>query len=509
MTIDEGRSRKTARNSIAGLVTQVITLGLGFFSRTIFIHSIGVEYLGLNGVFTNVVSLLSLAELGLGTAFAFALYGPLHDGTWGRLSAILALYRRTYRIVAAGMGVIGVAVIPLLPRIVTTKIPLPNLVILYLVFLATSVVSYLFADRVAVVAADQRLYLVRWYGFVFDLARVSLQVWVLLSFHSYLGYLAVQLVVTIATNVVIAQKAGKLYPGAFSPRERLHAEEHAKLWQNVRAMAIYRLSGVLLNGTTNIVISLVVGTIMVGYYSNYMLIVGAAATIVEGLFTSATASVGNLVASSERASLRKAFEDAETIAFLVHATIGICFLTSLDDLIGLWLGAQFRLGWPVVTAISAGFYVYGMLRPVMVFREVCGIFSKAQFALLATALLNIGLAVGLGVALGLPGVLVANPLARLLFQGWFEPLVLLRGHPVMSISGYLWRQVRLATLGLVAAAGSWVLVGSIGGSGVLALAERVGVSLGLCVAVFGLGLARSVSLRRIIRRLGLLFGVLK
>lgn len=503
--IPEGRTLKTSRNAIVSVVCQTISLILGFVSRTAFIRAVGVEYLGVNAVFTNVISLLSLAELGLGTAFAFTLYRPLRNDDWPKVSAVLALYRRTYRWVALGVAAVGIASVPLLPIIIKTNTPENKLSLLYLVFLANSVISYLFADRVAVINADQRIYITRLYTFAFDVGRVLVQILVLVEFRSYLGYLVVQLVATVLTNVALARKAVKLYPAAFNASGFFTSDERTALWRNVRAMAVYKLSGVMLNGTTNIVISVVLGTVVVGYYSNHLLVVGALVTVLDALFVSSAASVGNMVSGSEKSTLRNVFEDTGTISFLIHATLGVLLLTTLDEAIKLWLGLEFGLGLPAVVAMVVSFYVYGMMRPVMLFREASGIFTRAQYAVLVTAVLNLVLSLILGHIFGLFGVLVSNPVARLLVQGWFEPMILLQSHIDMRLSQYLWWQARLGILVVVAGIAALLCAGLVEGEGVFPLISRAAIALGICIVVFGTAMGTSRSVRRIYSRLGRLW----
>lgn len=224
-----------------------------------------MEYLGINGLFAEILQMLSLADLGFGTAMVYSFYKPLAEGDEHKIAALVGYYRRIYTYIALSVAAIGLMVVPFLDVIVNTEQEVPFLEVYYLLNLANTVRSYLFVYKTSLITADQKQYVISKYNAIWSMANVLAQILVLLLFKNYICYVAVSVIIGLANNIHISYKADQLYP-LMKKKAELAKEEKKKIFQNIKSVFIYKLSGTLLNATDNTLISIMLGTIWVGYY---------------------------------------------------------------------------------------------------------------------------------------------------------------------------------------------------------------------------------------------------
>lgn len=421
------RTSRAALNVAVGVGVQVVLLALSIVNRTVFVRALDIETLGVHALFLNVIALVTMVEFGLSTSVMYALYQPLNSRDENRISAIVAYCSRLYRRISVAVLVVGLPVAPFLDRIVSTEEPVPGLQIYYLVLLGSSSLQYLMAHRVVLLMADQRDYTTRLYFLLTEVLRTMAQIAVLLAYGSYLGFLIVQAITTVAYNFLLFRLVGREYPGVHRGAS-LDDAQRKDIGTSIRAMLVYRVSGALLNSTDGVIISAVVGTVALGLYSNYALIIGAAVVVAETAFRGVGASVGNLVAGKGAEGARSVFWELSLVSFAFYSVASLVLLVSLDDLVGLWLGGEFLVeDWVLWTAV-ANFYLVGALSPVMLYRTGTGMFRDTKYVLLVTAALNLALSLALGSHFGIAGVLGASVVARLFTSAWYEPLRLLQAH---------------------------------------------------------------------------------
>jgi len=428
---------------------QISLIILNFISRTIFIRILGAEYLGISGLFANILTILSLAELGVGTAIIYALYKPLFEKNYAHLSALMNYYKILYRMIAIVVAVIGIALIPFLGMMVNVKKPIPNIEIYYLVFLSNSVVSYLVSYKAAIINADQKMYITKIYLFIFTVIQFVLQTLLLLITHNYIVYIIVQVLCTFLYNVFVSKKADRMYPW-LNDKNTLPKDEKIDMFKNIKSMFLYRLGGVLFGGTDNVMISIMVGTIWVGYYSNYNMIIISITGFISVLFTSLYGSIGNLNAGDDTQKKYEVFDVLLFISFWIGGFCSICFFVLFNDFITLWLGNKFLLDVPTVFAIILNFYLATLLNPLWSYRETTGLFRKTKYVMLFTSTINLGLSILLGFYFGIFGILMATVISRLATYFWYEPFVLYRDYFKKPVKIYFFKQVMYFGLMLVA-----------------------------------------------------------
>ncbi len=436
--MEVSRSKRTLQNVSVGFLNQVVNMVLSFVSRTVFIHMLGNEYLGLNGVFSDVLTLLSMADLGFSTAMSYSFYKPLADHDEGKISSLIAFYKRVYNIIAIVVLVLGLCCIPFLRFIVNTDRDIANLEIYYLISLAGVVSSYLFVYKTTLLTADQKNYMVVNIGMVFNFIKVILQILSMILFKNYILYLAIGVVVGIVNNLITSKKAEKEYPyiKRIKTDNKVDYELKDKIVENMKSVFIYKISTTVFSATDNLIISVVVSTAAVGLYSNYLMFSQKLLLIEQIIFSAMTASIGNVIAKENHQKRYRVFQTVQSISFILCGIIVVTFCLISDDFIRVWLGTDYVLSKLLVIAVTINTFFSCNLQPLWLYRDASGLYQKTKYIMLLATIENIVLSVVLGKKLGIAGVIFASAIARLTTYCWYEPKLLFKEYFDQSAKRY-------------------------------------------------------------------------
>lgn len=435
----KSRIEKSMQTAVFGIVQQVVVLLCSFIGRTIFIHTLGSEYLGINGLFSNILTILSLAELGFGTAINYCLYKPLAENDQKKIAALMNYYRRIYSIIALIVFLVGISLTPFLDYLVKSDSDIPHLKLYYCLILMQTVVSYCFVYKMALFNANQQGYMVTKYGIFTYVLQFLLQSVFLVTTHNFSLYLISAIACTLINNILISRKADKTYT-YMNKSAQLSREEKRNIFTSVKSLFVYRIGGVLLNGTDNILISMLSGLSSVGLYSNYLMIVGAVKGFVTILFRSVQASIGNLSVSESRETQLKLFQVMDLVSFAMYGGCAICFWALLNEFILVWIGQDYLFSEVIVAIIVLNFYIPGTLEITTMFRDAIGLFNKTKYVYLCTSILNLVFSIVLGKVFGLAGVLSGTIISRLMTNFAYEPYVLFHTHFNCSSKEYFVKQ---------------------------------------------------------------------
>lgn len=448
----ESRTTNSIKNIIFSLAFQLVTLILSFVNRTVFIWILGVNYLGISGLFSDILSMLSLADLGFGVALTYSMYDPLAKHDYDRLAGLINLYKKVYRIIALAVTLIGVALVPFLKYLIHLNKPIPHITLYYLLFLANTVASYLVVYKTSILTADQKEYKLNKYRSIFSVLQTTFMTIFLWLTHNYTVYLCVQVAFTYMQNFYCSYVAEKEYP-FIKKKIELPFKDVKEIFKNLYSVFLYKISGVLLNATDNTLISVLIGTSVVGIYSNYSLIITRATNLINTVFYSLTASLGNLVVKENAERRFKVFQMMQSMSVIL-STICVCGFTFLiQDFIRLWLGNKYILSNEVLIAIIINFYLGIILLPIWVYREATGLYQQTKYVMVLTAIINLVLSIVMGKAMGLAGILFASAIARLTTYFWFEPVLLFKEYFGISSWVYFRGIIKslIFTLGLMLA----------------------------------------------------------
>lgn len=416
-----GRSQKALKNVSTGLINKAAIMLLSFTTKTVFIRLLGAEYNGVSSLYTNILSVLALAELGLGNVLMFYLYSALEKGDTDRICTLTQQFKKIYNTIIVCVSLVGIAIVPFLGILVKSALPHNELVIYYLLYLLNSVASYFVVYRTMVVHADQKEYLLNNCSMITTIIMYLLQLVYLYIRRDFLGYLLIQVLCTIGNNLVQNQIAITKYPYLKKkPLGNTDVVDKKNIAENIKATFLFKVSDTILDQTDNILISIMFGTMFVGYYANYYMVVAYLAQIASIIVSGLIASFGNLYATGDK---ERSYNMIKCIMFF-FATYGTycvsCYMSVVQDFIPIWVGSEYVMGFDLVIAVMAVFYLRMVTNTVWICRSTMGIFKEVQYINLAAAILNIILSVILGYILGVAGVIVATAISRFFTSFWYE-----------------------------------------------------------------------------------------
>lgn len=419
------RSTKSIRNLITAFIGQGFGLIISFIARIIFIKFLGSEYLGLNGLFTNILTVLSLAELGVGEAITFSLYKPLADKDEYRCKMLMQLYKKIYTIIGIVILVLGVSITPLLPFLINDLPDMSNINLIYILFVINTSLSYFFSYKRNLIIADQNRYITTIYRYGFYFILNIIQIIYLIIRKDYIGFLILQVLNTLIENIFVSKKADKMYP-YLKDKESVPLDKDVKksIIKNTKAMMMHKIGGVVVNSTDNILLSSFVNLVAVGLYSNYYLITNALNTIFGQVFSSLTASVGNLCASTNQEKQYQVFKNINFINFWIYCFSSVCLICLFNPFIEIWVGKEYLFSLDIVFILVINYYITGMRKSVLTFREAAGLFYKDRWKAVVEALVNLVVSILLALKLGTLGVFLGTFISSITVCVWVEPYVL-------------------------------------------------------------------------------------
>lgn len=427
MKEETSRTKKTLLNTIAGVANRFCNIILSFLLRTIFIHTLGIQYTGISSVFTDILTMLSLSELGISTAIATALYNPLHDNNRVEIRKLMKFYKNAYRIIAVFILIVGFALLPFLKYLISDVPDISeNLYVIFMLYIIKTASSYLLVYKATILNADQKQYITKGLETLCTIIRYIVEIIFLIVFKNFMVYLILEIVMTIFQNIVVTRRAEKEYKYAFEmTNEKLDRKELKNLFKDIKGLSMYRISGSIGNSIDNILVSSFIGTTMVGMLSNYTLIRKQIEALILQFFNSVTPSIGNLVAEGNNEKQLLIFNRLFYISFIVVNFCAICLFILFNPFIEIWLGKKYLLNFPISFVISFDFFLYILLQAIASFRTANGLFVKGQYRPLITAILNIILSIILIKKMGIFGTILATIICRIITQ-WYDPYILFK-----------------------------------------------------------------------------------
>ena len=449
--MNKSRSYYSVLNILTGLGGYAVNTIVGFICRIIFVRCLSEDYLGINGLFSNVLSILSLAELGIGSAIGYALYKPLAEHDEEKITSLMHFYSKAYKVIGLVVGFIGILIMPFMNVIIRTAPSIDeNLKIIYLLYLFNTASTYFFSYRSALLMTAQQSYLVTGISYIQTILQSVLQIAYLLIFKEYYGYLIIQTIGIFLYNIIISKVAVKKYPyianKAASP---LSKDEKKKITQNVRDLTIYKISSLMVNSTDNIIITFFDGLSSTGLTSNYTLFTGTLTTLLSHIFNGVSASIGNFNALHTPKEREQLFYDFNLANFWLYGWASIGVLCVSSDLVRFFYGDHYVMENAIPAALALNMYMVGMQTAVWTFKNTQGIFKYGRFMQMITAGLNIIFSLLLGKIWGAFGVLFASAIARGLTNTWYDPYCIFKYGFYSKFTNYVIRYLKFALVEIV------------------------------------------------------------
>lgn len=475
---EKSRTEHSFQNTTAAMISRVVAILMGFITRVVFTHTLSESYVGVNGLFSDILNVLSLSELGVGTAITFALYKPIAENNIELQKSLMKLYKKFYYVVAGIVLAAGLAVIPFMGVLINNQPEVDHLVLIYLLYLGNSVVSYLLIYKRTLIDAHQLSYIGVVCQTVFLVIQDVLQIILLITTKNFVLFLIVYIVCTIGNNLWISRKADKLYPFLKDKDvEPLEKEQKQDIIKNIKAMLMHKVGNVVINNTDNLLLSSMVGIVSVGCYSNYYLVIGSVRQVLNQMFQGIMASVGNLGVTKDSVHVKKIFETSFFVGQWMFGFATICLFELVSLFVGVSFGQQYVFSELVVLVLCLNFYVTGMRQAVLVFRDSLGLFWYDRYKAVLEAVLNLVISIVLAYHFGTVGVFLGTLFSALLSSVWIEPLILYKHSLKCSVMGYFKKYAHYVFVMALSWGLCHVLCGYINGHVVLVMLGRLGVCL--------------------------------
>ncbi len=409
------RTGKSIKNIYFGLWLQLITTILSFLTRTILIRTIGIELLSLNGLFTEVISALSLAELGIGSSIAYSLYKPVAEKNEYKICQLMKLYKRAYHLIALVTLGVGISLTPWINHLITkVEIDLNYIRTVYVLFVVQLATSYLFSYKISLLNVDQKNYIYSKISALVKVIGTIIQIGIVCLTQNYILYLVMTIAISLTTNIICSIFVDRNYSFLKKKVDKLDEKEKKVVFKNVGNIFIKSVSGKITGSTDNILISTLVNTVLVGYYSNYNLILNLIRTLVFQIYSGVFNSVGNLMATESNERCEKVFLRLNYLIYNFAVIAATCVFTCMRPFIVAWIGDEYLLGTSVLVVCSVMLYIEILCKPLWLVMEVSGLFGIDKYAAIIGSGVNLVVSIVLGIKIGIIGIFIGTCLTYII-----------------------------------------------------------------------------------------------
>lgn len=481
------KTKNASRNIIFGVLLKIYQILLPFIMRTVMMYTIGVEYLGLNSLFTSVLQVLNLAELGVGSAMVFSMYKPIAEDDSKTICALMKLYKLYYCVIGWIILIFGLILTPFIPKLISGNIPINmNVYILYLLNLFATVLTYwLFAYRNSILQAHQRNDVASKVTLGTETIKYILQIVALIFFHNYYYFVMVLLFTQILNNLFIAAAAKRLFP-EYVPEGKLSEEDIRQINGKIRDLFTSKLGYTIVSSADTIVISAFLGLTILAQYQNYYYIMSSIIGFMSIIYTSITAGVGNSMLTK---SIDKNYEEFRTFTLLVSFVNGICcacFISLYQPFMTLWMGKKLLLPFSLVVLLCVYFWIYEYIMMASVYKDAGGIWHQDRFRPLISGVFNLVFNLCTVKFIGLYGIVLSTIVSMAIISApWITSNIfrlIFKRSPFMYVSKLCY----YAFSAIVASFVSYSIVGLISIDGWIGLIMKAIVCITISCAIMAL-----------------------
>lgn len=410
------RKKNSIKNMIGSISSNIVTIIVGLIAQALFIKILGIEYLGLNGLFSNIISMLGIVELGIGNAIIYNMYKPIAEKNVEKIKSLMEFYKKSYHLIAFLVLIIGLILVPFLRFIVdfnsvTVSI---NVYSVYFLFLIDIICSYFLSYKRSILYANQKNYLINYVHIGYTIVMNALQLIILFITKNYYLYLVIKIIMRIIENLIITKIANQLYSYLNDQNIKpLDKETEKDIFKKIKALFFHKIGGFIVLGTDNIIISKYLGLVTVGLYSNYYMIINAVQTIFSQVIQSTTASIGNLLVTESKEKQYEVFTKMRFLNFWLSCFSSIAVLVIIQSFITIWIGKEYLLSMYVLIILVINLYQKLMRSTYSSFKEAAGIYYEDRFVPLFESIINIIVSILLVKLIGLPGVFIGTIISGL------------------------------------------------------------------------------------------------
>lgn len=420
----EGRKAKTIRNTIVEMATYIAITIIDLVLRVVISRYIGVEYLGLNGLYSSIIAIFSVAEAGFGSVMWFFLYEPVAKNDKERIKSIVNFAKKIYLCVAGIILTLSLLIMPFMQYIVTTSVPMNQVRLYFILYALSAICSYLNIYKTVLLGADQKNYIYKTFQLSTTVVFGIIQVVVLIITKNFIFYLLLKIAINLIMSFLTTGYIDKHYPYLKEKNiTKITKTERGEIVKKTGAMFFSKVGSSVSRSIDNILISCFLSITIVGYYSNYTLIMSGVSTLIINTINGSCASVGNLWVTSDSSQVETVFKRVHFLENWIITFCCVCVFVLSEDFIRIFFGADYQLGMIIVTLITLIIYLEKIYLTSSVFKDAKGLFWNDRFRPLIEAGLNIVLSILFMKLMGLSGILVGT-LLSIALTGWAQPYVL-------------------------------------------------------------------------------------
>ena len=476
--MSDSRTKNAIRNIAFGGVNRFVTLVLPFVTRTIVLYLLGASFLGIGTLFSSVLSFLSLAELGLGSAIVYSMYKPIAENDVETVSALLRFYKKLYRVIGLIILTVGTILVPFIPFLIKGEPPTGiNVYFLYYLYLMNSVVSYFFAGyRQSLLAAHQRLDITSNITTLVNLFIQAGQILALYLTKNFYVYAIVPICGTLITNLFNYLITKRKYP-YISCRGNISKEQQRSIKKKISGLFGTKLNSIVVHSTDTLVISSFLGLTVTAQYGNYYYIMNAVCGFIAIFYSSITAGIGNKLVTDSMEENYTLFKGLSFINFWMVGWCSACFVCLYEPFMKLWVGEKLQLGFLFAVLLTSYFFIYEIQRTILTFKDAAGLWHKDQLRPYVSMLINVVTNIILVQFLGVYGIVISTILAFLVSLPWANHVLfrhLFKKNPIKNLA-----TIALYALVTVAACSITYLISTLCPEGILGLM----LQFGLCIVV--------------------------
>ncbi|WP_036947869.1 lipopolysaccharide biosynthesis protein [Pseudobutyrivibrio ruminis] len=454
------RTINSIRNTSVGIAVTVGTVLLSFVTRVFFLRTLGEDYLGLNGLFTEIITVLSLAELGVGMAIIYHLYLPIEQNDKKRINQLMTLYKKTYNTIGMVVLVVGICITPFVELLVTdVDFPVSYIRKIFLLFVFNSAVSYFFSYRTSLLTADQKQYILSIITLVVKVICTVTIIIALLLTHNYILYLCLLIAQSMLINIVASIYVSRAYP-FLDYRDTMSKEEMSVIFKDIKDIFLKKLSGVVTSSTDNILISKLVSTIKVGLYSNYTMLFTGVRMFTGQISNGIRGSVGNLMVTEDGEHCSDVLKKTTFIYYMYAIVVSAGLLAISSDFVAIVFGEKYILEYYVIIIAIANIYLEICCDPLWQYMEVSGLFSFDKYIGIIGSIVNLIISIVLGRIVGMAGIFLGT-ISTQLIQITLKSILLYDKKLMVSKKGYFILWVKMLLSFLIAVLLSVVLINKI------------------------------------------------
>ena len=475
------RTKNATRNIVWGMVEKLVNIILPFIARTVFIYILGSEYLGLNSLFTSILSVLSLTELGVGSALVFSMYKPIAEDDADTICALLNLYRRVYRYIGLIIATVGLCITPFITFFIKDKAyPADiNIYFLYIMYLFNTTVSYfMFSYKISLLRAHQRGDVTSKITTALTLSQQIIQIGLLAIFRNYYSYVIIQPIFVIIANLINAHKVNQMYP-QYKCRGEISDDLKADIKKKIVGLLSYKIYGVIFASVDTIVISRFLGLTQLAIYQNYYYILNAVVGFVGVFTTSLTAGIGNSMATE---TVEKNYRDFKKIVFLNGWIISFCSIVLLclyQPFMKIWVGTKLMFPFSTMLLIVLYFFIPRITTMSYVYREAAGLWWEDRLRPIVATVVNLGLNIALVQVIGMNGVMLSTLFCSVFINVPWGTHILFKNYFDRSEKEYFFDLFKYSFFTTIVSVITYVFCGFVGEDGII----RFFVKMVICLII--------------------------